>query len=136
MWAGLAPPRQRCPTGAFSSPAQYAPGFAVNVMLPEVKVPPALREPVVDLLSQPVQVHVDDVAARVEIVIPRQKSGLFVLLLMFVGINRFVLTERLRDPVRPLARRRLRTFVAVEASLGIPVITVAAFLGSSAPAMH
>jgi putative copper export protein len=51
-------------------------------------------------------------------------------------ISRFVLTERLRDPARPLTRRWLRMSVAAEATLGMLVVILAAFLASAAPAMH
>jgi copper resistance protein D len=64
------------------------------------------------------------------------KLGVFLLLLMLAGVNRFVLTERLRDLARPLTRRWLSASVAVEATLGALVILVAAFLASGAPATH
>ncbi len=62
------------------------------------------------------------------------KLGLFLLLLMLAGANRFILTNRLRDPTRPLTRQWLRASVAVEATLGAMVILVAAFLASGVPA--
>jgi putative copper resistance protein D len=64
------------------------------------------------------------------------KLGLFLLLLVLACLNRFVLTERLRDPAQPLARRWLRMSVAAEVTLGMLVIMAAAFLASAAPAMH
>jgi putative copper resistance protein D len=64
------------------------------------------------------------------------KLGLFTLLLILACVNRFVLTERLRDLTRPLTRRWLRMSVATEAMLGMLVIMVAAFLASAAPATH
>jgi putative copper export protein len=62
------------------------------------------------------------------------KLGLFLLLLMLAGANRFILTNRLRDPTRPMTRQWLRASVAVEATLGAMVILVAAFLASGVPA--
>jgi putative copper resistance protein D len=64
------------------------------------------------------------------------KLGMFLLLLILACVNRFVLTERLRDPAKPLTRRWLRMSVAAEATLGMLVIMVAAFLASAAPATH
>jgi putative copper resistance protein D len=64
------------------------------------------------------------------------KLGGFLLLLILACVNRFVLTERLRDPARPLTRRWLRMSVAAEATLGMLVVILAAFLASAAPAMH
>jgi putative copper export protein len=64
------------------------------------------------------------------------KLGLFLLLLILACVNRFALTERIRDPARPLTRRWLRMSVATEAMLGMLVIIVAAFLASAAPATH
>jgi len=53
--------------------------------------------------------------------------GLFLLLLILACVNRFALTERLRDLARPLTRRWLSMSVAAEATLGMLVIVVAAF---------
>jgi len=64
------------------------------------------------------------------------KLGGFLLLLILACVNRFVLTERLRDPARPLTRRWLRMSVAAEATLGMLVVILAAFLASAAPAVH
>jgi putative copper export protein len=64
------------------------------------------------------------------------KLGLFLLLLILACVNRFALTERLRDLARPLTRRWLSMSVAAEATLGMLVIMVAAFLASAAPATH
>jgi len=66
----------------------------------------------------------------------RWRSRGVLLLLLPAGVDRFVLTERLRDPARPLTHRWLCASVAAEATLGALVILVAAFLTSSAPAKH
>jgi putative copper resistance protein D len=64
------------------------------------------------------------------------KLGGVLLLLILACVNRFVLTERLRDSARPLTRRWLRMSVAAEATLGMLFVILAAFLASAAPAMH
>ncbi len=64
------------------------------------------------------------------------KLALFFALLVLAGINRLVLTERLRDPVRPVTRTLLRTSIGAETLLGVAVIVVAAFLASGIPAVH
>ena len=64
------------------------------------------------------------------------KLALFFVLLMLASINRLVLTERLRDPVRPVTRLALRTSIAAEAFIGAAVIVVAAFLASAIPSEH
>jgi putative copper export protein/mono/diheme cytochrome c family protein len=64
------------------------------------------------------------------------KLGLFFALLALAGVNRFALTERLRAGGDAASRRLLRVSVAVEASLGVLVILVAAFLASGTPATH
>jgi putative copper export protein/mono/diheme cytochrome c family protein len=64
------------------------------------------------------------------------KLGLFFGLLALAGVNRFVLTERLRVSGDAASRRLLQVSVAVEAILGVAVILVAAFLASGTPATH
>lgn len=64
------------------------------------------------------------------------KLGLFFLLLLFAGINRFVLTERLLVDGDTLSRSLLRASIVVEAILGGLIILVAAFLASGTPATH
>jgi putative copper resistance protein D len=64
------------------------------------------------------------------------KLGGFLLLLILACVNRFVLIERLRDPVQLLTCRWLRMSVAAEATLGMLVVILAAFLASAAPATH
>lgn len=64
------------------------------------------------------------------------KLALFCVLLVLACINRLVLTERLRDPVRPAMRRALLISIAAEMLSGTVVIVVAAFLASEIPATH
>ena len=64
------------------------------------------------------------------------KLALFSVLLVLAGINRLLLTERLRDPVRPLTRRALRASIGAETLIGAAVIVVAAFLASTIPSAH
>jgi putative copper export protein/mono/diheme cytochrome c family protein len=64
------------------------------------------------------------------------KLGLFLLLLLLAGINRFVLTERLLADGDADPRRLLRGSIVVEAILGGLVIMAAAFLASGTPATH
>ncbi len=64
------------------------------------------------------------------------KLGLFLLLLLLAGVNRFVLTERLHDNAQPVTSRLLRTSLAIETVLGTLVILVAALLASGTPATH
>jgi len=64
------------------------------------------------------------------------KLLLFFVLLVLAGINRLVLTERLRDPVRPVTRLALRTSIGAETLIGAAVIVVAAFLASTIPSAH
>jgi putative copper export protein/mono/diheme cytochrome c family protein len=64
------------------------------------------------------------------------KLALFFALLVLAGVNRLVLTERLRDPVPPVTRTLLRTSIGAEMLLGAAVIVVAAFLASGIPATH
>ena len=64
------------------------------------------------------------------------KLALFLALLLLAGINRFVLTDRLRDPAHPVTRTLLRSSLGVETLLGAAVILVAAFLASGIPATH
>ena len=64
------------------------------------------------------------------------KLALFLTLLLLAVINRFVLTERLRDTAQPVTVRLLRVSLAVETVLGILVILVAAFLASGTPGTH
>jgi len=64
------------------------------------------------------------------------KLAIFFALLVLAGINRLVLTHRLRDPVRPVTRRLLRFSIGAESVLGAVVIVVAAFLASGTPATH
>jgi len=64
------------------------------------------------------------------------KLALFFVLLVLAGINRLVLTERLRDPVRPVTQLALRTSIGAETIIGATVIVVAAFLASGIPSAH
>lgn len=64
------------------------------------------------------------------------KLALFMALLLFAVLNRFVLTERLHANGQPVTVRLLRASIAAEAVLGILVIVVAAFLASGTPATH
>jgi putative copper export protein/mono/diheme cytochrome c family protein len=64
------------------------------------------------------------------------KLAIFFVLLMLAGINRLVLTNRLRDPNRPVTRALLQGSIGAEAILGAGVIVVAAFLASGTPALH
>lgn len=64
------------------------------------------------------------------------KLAMFFALLVLAGINRLVLTERLRDRARPVGRTLLRTSIGAETLLGAAVIVVAAFLAAAIPATH
>jgi len=64
------------------------------------------------------------------------KLAIFFVLLILACINRLVLTNRLRDPDRPVTRALLRGSIGAEAVLGATVIVVAAFLASGIPATH
>jgi putative copper export protein/mono/diheme cytochrome c family protein len=64
------------------------------------------------------------------------KLGLFSLLLLLAGINRCILTGRLRKKAQPAATRAMQISLATETALGIAVIVAAAFLASSLPATH
>ena len=64
------------------------------------------------------------------------KLAIFFVLLILACINRLVLTNRLRDPDRPVTRALLRGSIGAEAVLGAAVIVVAAFLASGIPATH
>jgi putative copper export protein len=64
------------------------------------------------------------------------KLGLFFALLALAGVNRFVLTERLRVTGDAASRRILRVSIAIEAILGVVVFLAAAFLASGTPATH
>ena len=64
------------------------------------------------------------------------KLAIFFVLLVLACINRLVLTNRLRDPERPVTRTLLRRSIGAEMVLGAAVIVVAAFLASGMPATH
>lgn len=64
------------------------------------------------------------------------KAGLFVALLVLAGVNRLVLTGRLRHPLRAATRPALLASIGTETGLGVAVIVLAAFLASTMPATH
>ena len=63
------------------------------------------------------------------------KIALFLLALVFAGINRLWLTDCLGHGAAP-ERRRLMASVAVETMVGLTIVFAAGFLASSVPAEH
>lgn len=64
------------------------------------------------------------------------KLGLFLALLAFALVNRFVLTTNLERGDAMLARRAMLASIVAETCLGVGVVIAASFLASSVPALH
>jgi putative copper export protein/mono/diheme cytochrome c family protein len=64
------------------------------------------------------------------------KIALFLVLLLFAALNRFVLTERIAGAMPVVARRHMGRSIAAETVLGALVVFAAGFLASSTPGAH